>query len=405
MRISALFLIVGAISAVSFAGQAGAAGGPGGTTPTAGNSGEISAQPTQGLGSGGARGVDVSRPIYISGKVVIEDGSPPPENVTIERVCSGISKAVAYTDAKGHFNFQWGNLNMIVADASDAGSGPTGTANSGGFGGSQSTGGTNVLATDPFGSRMMNCGLRANVAGFMSSTINLFNRRPGDNPDIGVLVLRRIGGVEGVSISVTSMMAPKAAKKAYQDGLHAALKGKYADAARDFEKAIAAYPRYANAWASLGKMRTEQGAIEPGRTAFLKAIECDPKLVQPYVELGLLAAKDAKWGEASTYLDRAVELDPVDFPQVWYTNAVANYNLKRYGAAEKSARAALRLDPRHANPRSGYLLGLVLAEKRDYVGAMEQLNTYVRLAPNAPDVSQAKVQLGEFEKLRAAEQK
>jgi len=152
-------------------------------------------------------------------------------------------------------------------------------------------------------------------------------------------------------------------------------------------------------------MRTEQGAIEPGRTAFLKAIECDPKLVQPYVELGLLAAKDAKWGEASTYLDRAVELDPVDFPQVWYTDAVANYNLKRYGAAEKSARAALRLDPRHANPRSGYLLGLVLAEKRDYVGAMEQLNTYVRLAPNAPDVSQAKVQLGEFEKLRAAEQK
>jgi TolA-binding protein len=402
MRISALFLIAGAISAVSFAGQAGAAGGLGGMTPTAGNGGQTGAQPTPGLGS---RGVDVSRPIYISGKVAIEDGSPPPENVTIERVCSGISKAVAYTNAKGHFSFQWGNLNMIVADASDAGSGPTGTANSGGFGGLQSTGGTNVLATDPFGSRMMNCGLRASAAGFTSSTVNLFNRRPGDNPDIGVLVLRRIGGVEGVSVSVTSMMAPKIAKKAYQDGLHTALKGKYADAARDFEKAIAAYPRYADAWAKLGEMRTKQGAGEPARTAFLKAIECDPKLVQPYVELGLLAAKDAKWEEAATYLDRAVALDPVDFPQVWYTDAVANYNLKRYEAAEKSARAALKLDPRRANPRSGYLLGLVLAEKRDYAGAREQLSAYVKLSPNAPDVSQAKVQLGEFEKLRAAEQK
>jgi len=90
---------------------------------------------------------------------------------------------------------------------------------------------------------------------------------------------------------------------------------------------------------------------------------------------------------------------------VWYTNAVANYNLKRYGAAEKSARAALKLDPRHTNPRSGYLLGLVLAEKRDYAGAREQLSAYVKLSRNAPDVSQAKVQLGEFEKLRAAEQK
>jgi tetratricopeptide (TPR) repeat protein len=336
---------------------------------------------------------------------MIEDGSPPPENVTIERVCSGISKVVAYTDAKGHFNFLWGNGSMFIADASDAGSGPTGTANAGGFGGSQSTGGTNVLATDPFGSRMMNCGLRANVAGFTSSAINLFNRRPGDNPDIGVLVLRRIGGVEGVSISVTSMLAPRAAKKAYQDGLHTALKGKYADAARDFEKAIEAYPRYANAWASLGKMRIEQGTIELARAAFLKAIECDPKLVQPYVELGLLAAKDARWEQASKYLDRAVELDPVDFPQVWYTDAVANYNLKRYEAAEKGARAAMKLDPRHANPRSGYLLGLVLAERRDYGGATEQLKTYVKLAPNAPDVSEAKLRLGEFEKLRAAEQK
>jgi TolA-binding protein len=402
MRISALFLIAGAIFAVSFAGQLGTTGGLGGTTPTAGNGGQTGAQPTPGLGS---RGGDVSRPIYISGKVLIEDGSAPPENVTIERVCSGISKVVAYTNEKGDFNFQWGNLNLIVADASDAGSGPTGTANSGGFGGSQSTGGTNVLATDPFGSRMMNCGLRANAAGFTSSTINLFNRRPGDNPDIGVLILRRIGGVEGVSISVTSMMASKSAKKAYQDGLRTALKGNYADAARDFEKAIAAYPRYANAWASLGKMRIAQGAIEPARTAFLKAIECDPKLVQPYVELGLLAAKDAKWEEASKYLDRAVELDPVDFPQVWYTDAVANYNLKRYEAAEKSARAAVKLDPRHSNPRSGYLLGLVLAEKRDYVGAVEQLNTYLNLAPNAPDVSDAKVQLGEFEKLRSAGEK
>ena len=68
------------------------------------------------------------------------------------------------------------------------------------------------------------------------------------------------------------------------------------------------------------------------------------------MELGLLAAKDANWQESGKYLDRAVALDPVDFPQAWYADAVANYNLKKYDAAEKSARAAVKLDPQARQP-------------------------------------------------------
>ena len=131
-------------------------------------------------------------------------------------------------------------------------------------------------------------------------------------------------------------------------------------------------------------------------------MESDPKLVSPYLELGLLAAKDANWQESGKYLDRAVDLDPVDFPQAWYADAVAHYNLKNYDAAEKSARAAVKLDPRHANPRSEYLLGLVLAERKDYTGAAAELTAYLKLAPNAPDLAQVKDQLGQLEKLASA---
>jgi cytochrome c-type biogenesis protein CcmH/NrfG len=81
---------------------------------------------------------------------------------------------------------------------------------------------------------------------------------------------------------------------------------------------------------------------------------------------------------------------------------VANYNLKQYDAAEKSAREAVKLDPRHVNPRSDYLLGLVLAEKRDYKGAAAELTAFMKLAPNAPDLAQAKDQLGQIEKLMSA---
>ncbi len=122
----------------------------------------------------------------------------------------------------------------------------------------------------------------------------------------------------------------------------------------------------------------------------------------PYLELGLLAAKDGKWEESGRYLDRAVELDPIDFPQAWYADAVANYNLKKYDAAEKSARAAVKLDQRHVNPRSDYLLGLVLVEKKDYAGAAEELTMFMKLAPNAPDLAQVKDRLGQIEKLAGA---
>lgn len=395
MKNPVLFLLLGAIAAAHLAAQ-------GMGTPTTGNGGQTSVQANPNLGSGGgARGMDSSRPVNISGRVAMQDGSAILQDISIQRVCSGMAKTVAYTDSKGHFSFQWGDRNAIVTDAADAGSGPgpSRSSSTSGYGGAQSAGGANALAVDPFGSRMMNCELRASVAGYTSDTINLFNRRAGDSPDVGTLMLHRIAGVEGSSVSVTSMMAPKEAKKAYEHGLQSILKSKSSDASKDFEKAVALYPKYADAWVNLGKLRIEQQQIEPARTALLKAIEADPKLVTPYVELGLLAAKSTNWQDSGKYLDRAVELDPVDYPQAWYADAVANYNLKKYDAAEKSARAAVKLDPRHANPRSDYLLGLVLAEKQNYPAAVEELTTYLKLAPNAPDLAQVKDQIGQLEKL------
>ena len=119
-------------------------------------------------------------------------------------------------------------------------------------------------------------------------------------------------------------------------------------------------------------------------------------MVAPYIELGVLAAKDANWQESAKYLDRAVELDPVDFPQAWYADAVANFNLLKYDAAEKSARAAVKLDPKHVNPRAGYLLGLALAAKQNYKDAVAELATYIKVAPNAPDVALAKTKLAKL---------
>jgi tetratricopeptide (TPR) repeat protein len=372
------FLLIGVVFAVSAWAQT-----------TAESTGGI----VQPVGSG--------TPLYISGKVAMQDGSVVPQGVTIQRICGGISKTVAYTDSAGHFSFQWAEKNVIVTDAADAGAAPTAKSSSPAFGASQNAGGSSAFASDPFGSKMQNCELRASVAGYTSDRIGLVNRK-SDSPDIGIIVLHRIGGGEGASVSVTSMMAPADAKKAHERGLQALLKDKQADAAKDFEKAVAVYPKYAEAWMDLGKVRVRQNAVPAARAAFLKAIEADPKLAPPYVEMGLLAAKESNWAQSGEYLDQALKLDAVDYPAAWYADAVAHYNLKNYDAAEKSAREAVKLDPKHANPRAGYLLGLVLAEKQNYSGAAEELTAYLKLVPNAPDAAQVQDQLGQLQKLMGA---
>jgi len=76
--------------------------------------------------------------------------------------------------------------------------------------------------------------------------------------------------------------------------------------------------------------------------------------------LGMMAAQQNKWEEAAPYLDRGLKLDPVDFPQAWYVAAATNFNLKKFDEAERNAREAQKLDPKHTNPRTDYLLALIL---------------------------------------------
>jgi tetratricopeptide (TPR) repeat protein len=332
-----------------------------------------------------------TRPIFLSGRVAMDDGSPAPNSISIQRVCLGNPHTVAYTDSRGRFNFQWGDTSGIVPDASESGAtiGPGGRI--------QSTSPSMGRINERMGTPTMGCELRANAAGYRSDRVDISDQRFLDRGDIGTIVLHRLAEVEGRSISATSLAAPKDAAKAYDKGLQALTKNKPSDAQKDFEKAVDLYPKYASAWYDLGRARDAQQNSAGAREAYLKAMEADDKLVGPWVELGQMAANQKNWDDASKYLDRALKLDPIDFPQLWFMDAVANYNTMHYDAAEHGAREALQADPQHKNPRVFQLLGLILAQKGDSASAAEALHNYLTLAPDAPDAEQTKQQLAALE--------
>jgi len=76
----------------------------------------------------------VQRPLIFMGKVVMEDGTAPPDSVTIQLVCRGTPRSVGFTDSKGGFSIDINDRmnNAALMDASQTSGGDFG----GGFGGS-----------------------------------------------------------------------------------------------------------------------------------------------------------------------------------------------------------------------------------------------------------------------------
>ena len=148
-----------------------------------------------------------------------------------------------------------------------------------------------------------------------------------------------------------------------------------------------------------GRLQLSQKNTEGARTSFGQAIAADPKLVTPYVELAILDARDGKWKETAESTGKAIRLDPVDFPVAFYFDAVANYNLQNFEAAEKSARQLQKLDTQHHYPMADRILASVLADRKDYSGAAQQMRNYLKFAGTAKDADEVRGQLQQIEKL------
>ena len=344
--------------------------------------------------------LEQQQPQIVMGKVILEDGTPPPDPVLIQMVCNGTPRAIAYTDLRGHFSADLNNRvsRAMFADASEPGNGTADTIASRGSD-SSTMNGVQPTASTLRQQNLMSCELRAYQPGFRSETIQLTNRHFMEKPDVGVLVLRRLSKVEGLTISATSALAPSDAKKAFEKAHKDELKDKWPEAQTEFEKAVAIYPKYATAWYELGNVQQAQHDLDGARLSYGKALEADPKFVNPYGQLAAIAAGEKKWREVVDDTAHLLQLDPVDFPQAWLYNAVAHFGLRDWDAAAKSAREGLSRDPDHRFPKLSQVLGGALAMENDYPGSVQNLRDYLRYAPDAGDAEQVRKQLAQLEKV------
>ena len=326
-----------------------------------------------------------SATLFLSGKVVLSDGSEPTERVLIKSICRGQIRTETHTDSHGGFSFQFGDrVSGMIESGSDAES-PLGTRSS-----------------RNSGSNAKDCELTASLAGFSSDKISLDGRINGsENVDVGRITLRRVTDVEGLTISATTAAAPGAARKAFSKGQEQEQQGHLDEARKSLEKAVRLYPKFAAAWFELGTVQIQLKEMAAARDSFQQSIAADAKYINPYHALMRLAIGDQNWHGVIEVSDKLLALNPVNFPDAWYFNGVGHFYLEEFLAAEKSARRGLALDLGHRVPKLEYLLGMALLKTRAYAEAAQHMQTYLQTVRNPGDVAEARKQLAEITRLSA----
>jgi TolA-binding protein len=330
------------------------------------------------------------RPLFVSGNVVFQGGASPPEPVAIERICNGLSRREGYTDSKGQFQIEMGR--PIEQDASQ-GDSRTGSPTQ-----SRVLGRASVSPYE-------GCELRAILPGFQSTSVTLHMEDDFGQVRIGTIVLTRQGNVQGSTISVASLSAPKNARQAYEKGRKAEFEKKFSEAEKELSRAVEAYPRYAAAWFLLGEVHRVQLQLDRAVQAYSQAIACEPDFVSPYFALAIIAINQKNWPEVQRLTDRLIRLNEFAYPLAFYYNSAANYNLGRIEEAERSALKFQSMDTEHRTPEVARLLAKILEAKQDYAGAAQQLRNYLTLVPGSPHAAEITAEADRLEALSVSKQK
>lgn len=197
---------------------------------------------------------------------------------------------------------------------------------------------------------------------------------------------------------------PKDAKKAYDQGLKLAKNNKPEDASKKFQQALEIFPDYLHALNKLGEQMALLNKPAEAQTCFERAIAINSKFAVAHINLGMLMLNQKRFDEAVAELETGNSND--DGYPVGHLNLGLALMMKPQPELDRAEREFLRtleIGKRDFVHVRKYLFNLnIRRQKMDK--AAEQLEAYLREAPDAPDQADVRLMLDKVKKA-AAQQK
>lgn len=144
-------------------------------------------------------------------------------------------------------------------------------------------------------------------------------------------------------------------------------------------RAVAAYPGFAEAHNNLGKALKRLDRLDEARAAFAEAVRLDPDFAEAHNNLGQILKRQQQADDAIRHFRQAIALDP-DYALAHLNLADALKESKRTDEALTHYRRAIALKPDNAVAHNN--LGTFLKDMADTRGAFACLEQAIRIKPD-----------------------
>jgi tetratricopeptide (TPR) repeat protein len=181
---------------------------------------------------------------------------------------------------------------------------------------------------------------------------------------------------------------PEKARKLYEKGVEQAHADDASRAAESLKEAVELYPNFPLALNELGvqylKLHQVNKAIEVLKTA----VKLSADAFTPRLNLGIALLEARQFNEAEEQLREALKRNSTA-PTAHMYLGITLLRLSKFDDAEKELLLATEANVSQLGMANYYLGGLYW-RKHDYARAIEQLEKYLQLAPNAPDAERVR---------------
>lgn len=210
--------------------------------------------------------------------------------------------------------------------------------------------------------------------------------------------------VASSTVSASRMTVPTKAKKEFGDACVQVRKKKLKDAQKHLNRAVQAYPSFADAWVLLGQIQEDQGNLQQAEQFCQHARAADAGYLPGYLCLADVAARQGQWQPVADFTDHVIAAHPAKAPGAFFYNFLGHFYMKQWNAAEKSAFAALKDGSKEEIRQIRWLLAKMYELKGDRASEAAQLREYVKLYPDDREAPVARQVLKQIESENSAGQ-
>ena len=187
---------------------------------------------------------------------------------------------------------------------------------------------------------------------------------------------------------------PPTARDFYTKALEAVRAGDRRKAVELLKQALSYHPDFALALNELGAQYLKLGQPDKAAESLRSAVRLAPDNFTTRLNYAIALLNKKEFAESESQLRQALKKNDAS-PIAYMYLGIALINLHNYDEAEKSLRRAISTGGGNLS-QAHYYLGGIYWRKKEYKRAADELEAYVKLAPNAPDAERARAAIKEL---------